>query len=81
MRLELELALRCVINRAEGYSSIPIASLDNIVASVHDQDWHVEFFNASVDLVYAVLYMDALELLLPVSSKGERCAWIRVMGA
>ena len=79
MGLQLELALTSVLYGTESYTTIPVASLDDVVALVHDQDWHVKLLDASVDLLDAVLCLGACEPLLAVASERERCRWIQVM--
>ena len=79
MGLQLELALTGVLYGTESYATIPVASLDDVVALVHDQDWHVKLLDASVDLLDAILCLCACEPLLAVASERERCRWIQVM--
>lgn len=79
MCLELELTLACVLDRTECYPSIPVATLDDIVALIHDQDGHVELLDAPVDLIDSILGVDARESLLSITSEREWRGWVEVV--
>jgi hypothetical protein len=63
--------LLVLIDWAELDSSIPVASLDHILASINDQEWLVKLFNAPVNLVYSALTDIGGEFWLAISSKRE----------
>ena len=52
-----------------------------MLAFINDQDRLIEFLDAPIDLIYAVLDTHGVELELTITSKREWSRWIQVMSS
>jgi len=81
MSSELGITITRLFNLGKDNSSIPVTSSYDLLSLVKNQNGLVELLDASIDLINTCFDANRGKFELSVSSKGERCRWVEVMGA